>query len=291
MSVSLAILSALIILLMFGAGQRILDQMRLNDKQAILVLLSMIIGIIIPPIYIGKYFCFSIGGFLIPFIICVYMLISAGLSRDLLRAFIGTILVAGIVYGLEWLMPADTPEDIVIDPMYVYGVVAGIVAYVLGRSRRNAFVCSVLGISLAITIQFVVSLCLKTPTVLGLGVGGAFGTIIVSTIISVGLCEFMGRAFETAKKDAQKKVFNFETHTYDSEKNGKLNSDGTPALCVKSAKTGKEFTTAGDKLNVCKNDGKLQEKQSNSLNEDTDKANSKSKKSSKQNKKYGGADN
>ena len=103
MSVSLWILSALIILIMFGAGQRILDQMRLNDKQAILVLLSIVVGLLIPPIYIGKYFCFSIGGFLIPFIICIYMLISAGFSRDLLRAFLGTILVAGIIYGLEWM--------------------------------------------------------------------------------------------------------------------------------------------------------------------------------------------
>lgn len=243
MSLSLGILSGLIILLMFGMGQRILDQMRLNDKQAILILLSIIIGIIIPPIHIGKYFCFSIGGFLIPFIICVYMLISAGWSRDLLRATIGTVLVAGIIYALEWIMPANTPEDIVIDPMFVYGTVAGIVAYLLGRSRRNAFVCSIFGISLAMTIQFVVNMCVKTPTVLGLGVGGAFGTMIVATILSVGLCEFMGRAFETAKKDEEKKVFNFETHTYDSEKNGKLNSDGTRAIVVKNQDTGEILTS------------------------------------------------
>ena len=230
MSVSLWILSALIILIMFGAGQRILDQMRLNDKQAILVLLSIVVGLLIPPIYIGKYFCFSVGGFLIPFIICIYMLISAGFSRDLLRAFLGTILVAGIIYGLEWIMPSETAEDIVIDPMYVYGIVAGIVAYALGRSRRNAFVCSVLGVSLAMLIQFIVNMATGAPTVLGLGVGGAFGTIIISTIISVGLCEFLGRAFETANKDEQKKVFNFETHTFDSEKNGKLNKNGSKAV-------------------------------------------------------------
>lgn len=255
MSVSLIILSTLIILLMFGAGQRILDQMRLNDKQAILVLLSIIIGIIIPPIYIGKYFCFSIGGFLIPFIICVYMLVSCGWSRDLLRATIGTLLVAGIVYGLEWLLPSNTPEDVIIDPMYFYGIVAGVVAYVLGRSRRNAFVCSVLGISLAMTIQFIVNMCIGSPTVLGLGVGGAFGTIVVSTILSVGLCEFMGRAFETAKKDDEKKEFNFETHTYDSEKNGKLNSDGTRAIKIEDKKDGKVKSSAKTK-NAVKAKGK-----------------------------------
>lgn len=245
MSTSLIFLSVLIVLVMFGAGQRILDQMRLNDKQAILIMLAIVVGIIIPPIYIGKYFCFSIGGFLIPFIICIYMLCSAGWSRDLLRAFIGTILVAGIIYGLEWIMPSSSPEDIIIDPMYVYGIVAGVVAYTLGRSRRNAFVCSVFGISLASLIQFIVNMCLKTPTVLGLGVGGAFGTIIVSTIISVGLCEFMGRAFENAKKDDSEKKFNFETHTYDSEKNGKLNKDKTKAILLKD--NGEKVTTSNVK--------------------------------------------
>lgn len=245
MSATLWILSALIVLLMFGAGQRILDQMRLNDKQAIIVLVSIVIGILIPPVYVGKYFCFSIGGFLIPFIICLYMLFSAGWSRDLLRAFIGTILVAGIIYGLEWLMPSKTAEDIIIDPMYIYGIVAGVIAYILGRSRRNAFICSVLGVSLAMLIQFIVNMAMNTPTVLGLGVGGAFGTIVISTIISVGLCEFLGRCFETAKKDEGEKVFNYETHTYDSEKNGKLNKDKTKAVVIENDKIEKLTSSDG----------------------------------------------
>ena len=231
MSVSLWILTILILLLMFGLGQRILDQMRLNDKQAIIILVMIVIGLLIPPIYIGRYFCFSIGGFLIPLVICVYMLISSG-KRDNLRALIGTILVGGIIYGLEWLMPAKTAEDIIIDPMFIYGIVAGIIAYVLGRSRRNALICSVFGISLSMIIQFIINLCLGAPTVLGLGVGGAFGTMIVSSIIAVALCEFLGRAFEEAKPDKEKKIYNFETHTYDSEKNGRLNQDGTRSIVV-----------------------------------------------------------
>ena len=59
---------------------------------------------------------------------------------------------------------------------------------------------------------------------LGLGVGGAFGTYVIAILIAVGLAEFLGRAFTTAKPDKQKKEFNYKTHTYDSEKNGKLAS-------------------------------------------------------------------
>lgn len=224
MSVSLIIISVLILLVMFGAGQRILDSLRLNDKTALAILILICIGIIIPPIWIGKYFCFSIGGFLIPFALSIYLLISCGWSRDLLRAFIGTILVAGIIYGLEWLLPAE-PERVVIDNMYVYGVVAGVVAYALGRSRRNAFVSCLFGLTLAQFVQWIVNFALDTPTILGLGVGGAFGAYIVSIIIAVAVSEFLGRCFETASTKNEKKEFNFETHTYDSVKNGKLKSE------------------------------------------------------------------
>lgn len=226
MSVSLIIISILILLIMFGVGQRILDSLRLSDKAALLILILICIGLFIPPIWIGEYFCFSIGGFLIPLALSIYLLISCGWSRDLLRAFIGTILVAGIIYGLEWLLPAD-PEEMLIDNMYIYGIVAGLIAYILGRSRRNAFISCLFGLTLAQLIQWIVNFAMNTPTILGLGVGGAFGTYIVSIIIAVAVSEFLGRCFESASLDKEEKVYNFKTHTYDSKKNGKLNSNQT----------------------------------------------------------------
>lgn len=206
---------------MFGVGQRILDDLRLSDKAALIILVAICIGLVIPPIWVGKYFCFSIGGFLIPLALSIYLLISCG-TRDLVRAIVGTIIVAGIIYGLEWLLPAN-PEDVVMDNMYIYGIVAGVVAYVLGRSRRNAFVSCLFGITLAQLVQWIVNLCTNQKSILGLGVGGAFSTYIVAIIISVAVSEFIGRCIESATIDKEKKVYNYKTHTYDSEKNGKLN--------------------------------------------------------------------
>lgn len=220
MSVSLWIVLIVIVLIMFGVGQRILDDLRLSDKSALIILVAIAIGLAIPPIWIGKYFCFSIGGFLIPLALSIYLLISCG-KRDLIRAIIGTILVAGIIYGLEWILPAD-PEEVVIDNMYVYGVVAGVVAYLLGRSRRNAFVSCLFGITLAQLVQWVINLCMDIQTILGLGVGGVFSTYIVAIIISVAVSEFIGRCVECASGGKEKKEYNYKTHTYDSPKNGKL---------------------------------------------------------------------
>lgn len=262
MSVSLIIISVIILLIMFGAGQRILDSLRLNDKEALLILILICIGIIIPPIWIGKYFCFSIGGFLIPFGLSIYLLISCGWSRDLLRAFIGTIVVAGLIYGLEWLLPAN-PENVIIDNMYVYGVVAGIVAYALGRSRRNAFICALFGITLAQLVQWLINFGMNTPEILGLGVGGAFGTYVVAIIISVAVSEFLGRCFETAKPDNEKKEFNYETHTYDSEKNGKLKTSASKKdkreKDLKEVKNAKVVKNSQKSINISAKQAKFNE--------------------------------
>lgn len=222
MNISLTILSIMIILLMLGVGQRILDQLRLNDKQAILLLLLIVVGLIIPPIQIGELITFSIGGFIIPFIICLYLFIQIGFSRDMIRASVGSFLTTGIILGLEWIMPAE-PESLLIDPMIIYGVVAGLVAYILGRSRRNAYICAFIGVMSAQITQFTINLwILKTPTVLGLGTGGAFGTMVIAIVVSMATCEFFGRAFEGFVPDNEPKKLNFETGQYDSVTNGRL---------------------------------------------------------------------
>ena len=114
MSVGLAVISVLILMIMFGAGQRILDSLRLNDKEALIVLILICVGLVIPPIWIGEYFCFSIGGFLIPLGLSIYLLISCGWSRDLLRTIFGTLIVGGLIYLLEWVLPADPDRKSVV---------------------------------------------------------------------------------------------------------------------------------------------------------------------------------
>lgn len=219
MSLSLIILTVLILLVMFGAGQRVLDRMKLSDKWALIVMVAIVIGILIPPIAIGSHFTFSIGGFLIPFGICIYLMIRAGWSFDLLRAFLGIILTTVAIVGLNYLLPSDTPQEIVVPNTLVYGAVAGLIAYFLGRSRRNAFICSVIGVSLASVVEFLISVIFfSTKTQIGLGVAGAFDTIILSTLIAVGLAELIGKTAESIV-GKEKKTFNLNSGEFEkSEK-------------------------------------------------------------------------
>lgn len=209
MTAGYIILLVLIFLVMFGAGQRVLDRMRLNDTWALLIMIAIAIGVAIPTIRIGKHFEFSIGGFLIPFCVCVYLLIRVGWSRDLLRAFLGTVISAGVILGLEYLLPAR-PEPFLLDYMFLYGIVAGLVAYLLGRSRRNAFICAVFGISLARIIQFIINISTGIKDcVLSLGSAGAFDSMVIAILFAVGLCEVLGEGLERlmGEKTKQKRDF------------------------------------------------------------------------------------
>lgn len=230
MSFGLVVLTVILITLMCGAGQRILDKMRLNDKWALILVLAMVVGILIPPIKITSNFSFSIGGFLIPFGICIYMLIANGLNFDLFRAIMGIIITAGLILLAQWLLPSKTPEDIVVDITIIYGIIAGLVAYILGRSRRNAFICSVFGLTLASVIQFFISMARGQIVPLSLGSGGAFDSMVLSIVIAVGLCELVGTTAEIIVGKSRKKAFDMETGEFVEIENknitlGKANKD------------------------------------------------------------------
>lgn len=252
MSISLIILTTLILIVMFGAGQRLLDKMRLNDRWALLIMVAIVIGILIPPISIGPNFRFSIGGFLIPLGVCIYLLIRVGWSRDLLRAAIGTVVTAAVIIGLDYLLPSQTPQDIVIANTLLYGAAAGIVAYLLGRSRRNALICAVLGITLATLVQFLISLWgYGVMTTLSFGVAGAFDTIILASLIGVGLAELIGKSTE-AVVGKERKAYSFADGAFDYEKSKKAQaedkkSDSTKVTSKSNSTSNKKASTKKEK--------------------------------------------
>ena len=155
MSIGMVLLTVTAILVFFGAAQRVLDRMYLSDRAALVLIALMFFGTLLPNLTIGRV-QISLGGAVIPLCVCVYLLIRAGTAKERIRAIAGSFLTACIIYALSALMP-DEPEAIIIDPMYLYGLTGGIIAYLLGRSRRGAFICGVLGVMLADTAVAVVN--------------------------------------------------------------------------------------------------------------------------------------
>lgn len=188
------LLTAAAILVFFGAAQRVLDKLYLSDRTALLLIALMFFGTLIPDIVVGSV-SVSIGGAVIPAAICVYLLFRAGTAKERIRAILGSLLTGGIIYAFSALMP-DEPETIIIDPLYLCGIVGGLIAYMLGRSRRGAFICGVLGVLIADAAVAVVNRMNGIQQRLVLGGGGIFDTVVISGLLGVLLAELMGELIE-----------------------------------------------------------------------------------------------
>lgn len=144
-----ALLLIVAALIYFGAGQRMLDRMRLTDTQALIAIALMIGGSFITlPLKTGRTsVSLNLGGAVVPLALVVYLLVKADTARERTRALVASLITGGIVYGVSQFTDFDpSSPSLLIDPLWLFSVVAGIVGYLSGRSRRASFIAGVLGL-------------------------------------------------------------------------------------------------------------------------------------------------
>lgn len=202
MSIGTILLLLAGLLILFGAGQRVLDRMRLTDREAILWIVVIIAGGFVPDIPIGSRFAFNIGGALVPLALCVRLFILADTVGEKARSIVAPIFTAVAVFLLGRYLPNE-PERMIVDPNYAYGLAAGVIAYVFGRSRRCAFISGIVGVTLANVASWVYARSLGANQRLVLGGAGAYDVIVISGLIAVLLAELVGELFERAKRGTQ----------------------------------------------------------------------------------------
>lgn len=179
----------------------VLDKMGLNDRQALIITGALFVGGLIPDIPLGGEVYVNIGGALIPLAVCVYLIVRAGTAKERVRALIGALVTGLAVYWLGRFMP-DEPEAIAFDPNYIYGLAGGLTAYLLGRSRRGAFVAGVLGVMGADIYQAVELRARGVNQALHLGGAGAVDVIVIAGLTGVILAEVVGEIIERVTRGA-----------------------------------------------------------------------------------------
>lgn len=204
MSVSMLLLTVVAVLIYFGLLERVLDRMRLSDRAALTIVILMFIGTLLPNITLGKV-SVSLGGAIIPLAVCIYMLIKAKSAKTVLRSVIGSALTAVIVWGMGVLLP-DEPEAMLIDINLLYGLAGGVVAYLLGRSRRGAFICGVAGVIIADIITACINWSKGITQQLVLGGAGMADTAVISGVIAVLLAELVGELRERMARSKEGKA-------------------------------------------------------------------------------------
>lgn len=194
MSIGLIVLTVVSALVLFGVAQRVLDKMQLSDRAALIIAAAIFFGGLAPDIRIGPV-SFNLGGFVVPVGVCIWLLIKTDTKKEVWRAVIGSVITGAAVFLLGRLMP-DEPEKIILDPNYVYGIAGGITAYLLGRSRRAAFICGVLGVVLADAAVAIVNWAGGIRQTLYLGTAGAMDVVVISGLLAVLLAELVGEILE-----------------------------------------------------------------------------------------------
>ena len=209
MTLGLILLVIAGVLVLFGVGQRVLDKLRLTDRQALLFIALIIAGGFVPDIPVTPQFSFNIGGALIPLGLCVYLWIKADTAAERIRSIAAALVTGAAVYALGRVMP-DEPETIVIDPGYMHGLAAGVIGYLFGRSRRGAFIAGVVGVMLASVASAVQVWSMGISQRLVLGGAGAFDVIVMSGLIAVLLSELIGEISERIKRGRQRPTREFK---------------------------------------------------------------------------------
>jgi len=199
MSTGLILLVIVGILVGFGVAQRVLDRLRLTDRQALFFVLALLVGGMLPDIPLGGNLSINAGGALVPVGISVYLLVKADSAKEVVRALVASALTGAAIYFLGKILP-DEPETAFMDFNYLYGLVAGIVAYIFGRSRRGAFVAGVLGAVIADFWSAAEIWMQGVSQPLLLGGAGAMDVIVISGVAAVLLAEFLGEVIERIQR-------------------------------------------------------------------------------------------
>jgi membrane-associated HD superfamily phosphohydrolase len=213
---SVWLLTILAVVIYLGLLQRTLDRMRLSDRAALIIIAIFIVATWLPEVPIGLA-RINIGGTLVPLGLAIYLIGTAGTYREQVRGTAAIIVTAIGVLILDWLLPQE-PGAMFIDPLYVYGLAAGVIGYLAGRSRRSAFVGGMMGVLLADVMILFMQLPLTSTYQLG---GGVLDSSLIAGLIGVGAAEIFGEARELVAPDKPNKVAWLEDKRRQKYKNGK----------------------------------------------------------------------
>ena len=167
MPAGVILLLLIAVLIYFGLLQRVLDRMHMTDIMAIIFIGAMVVGSFTehsswnPSIHKYRRWHHSDNFSRLSYCHFRYQCGKSQVYNSLYNN-------GAAVYIAGKLLPAE-PGTMIIDPIIAFAVLAGVIAYVFGRSRRGAFIAGTLGI----IISDIVSALGVTARPIGTTIGGA----------------------------------------------------------------------------------------------------------------------
>lgn len=191
------ILLSLALLIFFGVAERVLDRMHMSDKSALLVIAAIVLGSFVNlTLYQSDLLTvrFNVGGALVPLAVALYVWMKAGTTKEKVRSLLGAVLTAAAI----WLLGVFVVDEyaLPVDIIYLYPIIAGLIGYLFGRSRKGAFVAAVLGVLLFDASHGLYLIWNQMPGMVHFGGGGMYDSVILAGILAVCLAELIGESRE-----------------------------------------------------------------------------------------------
>ncbi|MBS4007277.1 MAG: DUF1614 domain-containing protein [Clostridium sp.] len=208
MALGTFLLVAVAVLIYLGALQHVLDRLRLTDQSALGFVGAMVVGGFLPDIPVSDNVSINIGGGIVPLFLAGYLLAKADTIKEKTRAVLAALITAAVVYTTMKIMPAEPTYNRFLDPIYLYAIIAAVVGYLAGRSRRSAFIAGSMGLLLTDIISRVEVAFRGGAGQLSIGGAGAFDAIVVGGILALLLAEVFGDTRELIQGSPPKSSFN-----------------------------------------------------------------------------------
>ena len=192
--IGIVLLVGVTILIFLGLASRVLDRLYLSDRGGLLVVGAMVAGSFFD-IPLGGGISVNVGGGIVPVALAVYVLTRAGSGKEWLRSILGIAITTAVLYGVNKIYRFDTDRGI-LEPQYLWAIIAGIVAYIAGRSRRLSFIVATLGVLFMDVVHIVETRMANLNAPTRIGGAGVFDTIVVAGVVAVLLAELIGESRE-----------------------------------------------------------------------------------------------
>lgn len=228
MTVGVIILIILELIIYFGLAERMINKLGLSKNLLLTFFTLMIVGSFIDlPISTTPDVSINLGGGIIPIVLAVYILYQADDIIEIIRSIIAVIITGGTIYALTQIYQFEEGHTF-IDSNYLFPIIAGITAYVIGHSRRASFIAGTLGFVVYDFIHLFRITLGGVPGKAAIGGAGIFDSIVISGILAVLLSDVVGEIFEriTSKIQSNKhEKFNKEFSRPDVEFGSLLNNE------------------------------------------------------------------
>lgn len=196
MTIGMLVLVAVAVIIYLGAAQRVLDRLRLSDRAALLFVGAMVAGGFLPDIPLSDNVAINIGGGIIPLALAVYLIVRAGTAKEKIRAVVAALVSAAAVYAAMKILPVEPTYNYFLDPLYVFAILAAIVGYLAGRSRRSAFIAGSMGLLLTDIFSRVEVALRGGSGRMVIGGAGVFDGIVIGGLLALFLAELFGETRE-----------------------------------------------------------------------------------------------